>query len=192
MQITALMPNTVFGIIGVVAVLLGRETIGRVAAGAFAAKILEQMGITVFAYTRSIGPIDADPANITGTLPAPPLLPCRMQRLTKKACAYLHQARENCDSVGGCMECLVEVFPPESETLFCEKLDANLAKAIMSIGVPVKAVELGDGAEAAPIPAARTTIPSAWRMVKLSRPSNHSGGTLGGMSDGSPLLIRAT
>lgn len=62
----------------------GRETIGRVAAGAIAAKILEQMGITVFAYTRSIGPSMRILQNITGTLPAPPLLPCRMQRLTKR------------------------------------------------------------------------------------------------------------
>ena len=62
----------------------GRETIGRVAAGAIAAKILEQMGITVFAYTRSIGPVDADLTKFNRTTPAPRSLPCRMQKLMKK------------------------------------------------------------------------------------------------------------
>ena len=51
-----------------------------------------------------------------------------------RACAYLHQARENCDSVGGCMECLVEGLPAGIGDPVFEKLDANLAKAIMSIG----------------------------------------------------------
>ena len=64
----------------------------------------------------------------------------------EKACAYLQQAREACDSVGGCMECLVEGLPAGIGDPVFEKLDANLAKAIMSIGA-VKAVEIGDGAE---------------------------------------------
>ena len=126
----------------------GRETIGRVAAGAIAAKILEQMGITVFAYTRSIGPIDADPAKYNRNTARSTITAMPDAEADEKACAYLHQARENCDSVGGCMECLVEGLPAGIGDPVFEKLDANLAKAIMSIGA-VKAVELGDGAEAA-------------------------------------------
>ena len=108
----------------------------------------------------------------------------------EKACAYLHQARENCDSVGGCMECLVEGLPAGIGDPVFEKLDANLAKAIMSIGA-VKAVELGDGAEAARHTGSENNDPFRMENGKVVKTSNHSGGTLGGMSDGSPLLIRA-
>ena len=168
----------------------GRETIGRVAAGAIAAKILEQMGITVFAYTRSIGPIDADPAKYNRDTARSTITAMPDAEADEKACAYLHQARENCDSVGGCMECLVEGLPAGIGDPVFEKLDANLAKAIMSIGA-VKAVELGDGAEAARHTGSENNDPFRMENGKVVKTSNHSGGTLGGMSDGSPLLIRA-
>lgn len=103
----------------------GRETIGRVAAGAIAAKILEQMGITVFAYTRSIGPIDADPAKYNRDTARSTITAMPDAEADEKACAYLHQARENCDSVGGCMECLVEGLPAGIGDPVFEKLDAN-------------------------------------------------------------------
>ena len=124
----------------------GRETIGRVAAGAIAAKILAQMGITVFAYTRSIGPVDADLTKFNRTTARSTITAMPDAEADEKACAYLQQAREACDSVGGCMECLVEGLPVGIGDPVFEKLDANLAKAIMSIGA-VKAVEIGDGAE---------------------------------------------
>ena len=82
----------------------GRETIGRVAAGAIAAKLLAQMGITVQAYTRSIGPVQAnlndfDAEAILQTTTAMP-----DRKADEEAVAYLQKARSNSDSVGGCME----------------------------------------------------------------------------------------
>ena len=168
----------------------GRETIGRVAAGAIAAKILEQMGITVFAYTRSIGPVDADLTKFNRTTARSTITAMPDAEADEKACAYLQQAREACDSVGGCMECLVEGLPAGIGDPVFEKLDANLAKAIMSIGA-VKAVEIGDGAEASRHTGSENNDPFRMENGKVVKASNHSGGTLGGMSDGSPLLIRA-
>ena len=169
----------------------GRETIGRVAAGAIAAKILEQMGITVFAYTRSIGPIDADPAKYNRDTARSTITAMPDAEADEKACAYLHQARENCDSVGGCMECLVEGLPAGIGDPVFEKLDANLAKAIMSIGA-VKAVELGDGAEAARHTGSENNDP--YRIDaetgKIEVESNNAGGILGGISTGAPVMWR--
>ena len=168
----------------------GRETIGRVAAGAIAAKILEQMGITVFAYTRSIGPVDADLTKFNRTTARSTITAMPDAEADEKACAYLQQAREACDSVGGCMECLVEGLPVGIGDPVFEKLDANLAKAIMSIGA-VKAVEIGDGAEASLHTGSENNDPFRMENGKVTKISNHSGGILGGMSDGSPIIVRA-
>ena len=168
----------------------GRETIGRVAAGAIAAKILEQMGITVFAYTRSIGPVDADLTKFNRTTARSTITAMPDAEADEKACAYLQQAREACDSVGGCMECLVEGLPAGIGDPVFEKLDANLAKAIMSIGA-VKAVEIGDGAEVSRHTGSENNDPFRMENGKVTKISNHSGGILGGMSDGSPIIVRA-
>lgn len=170
----------------------GRETIGRVAAGAIAAKLLAQMGIRVQAYTRAIGPIEisADPAQFDAEaiLSTPTAMPDRAAN--EKALAYLEEARQNCDSVGGCMECLVIGLPAGIGDPVFEKLDANLAKAIMSIGA-VKAVEIGDGIEASRHKGSENNDPFRTENGQIRKATNHSGGTLGGISDGDTLRIRA-
>lgn len=168
----------------------GRETIGRVAAGAIAAKILEQLGITVFAYTRSIGPVEANLAVLDRTVARSTITAMPDAIADKQAVSYLEKAREACDSVGGCMECLVEGLPVGIGDPVFEKLDANLAKAMMSIGA-VKSVEIGDGAAVAHLTGSENNDPFRMENGRVVKTSNHSGGTLGGMSDGSPLLVRA-
>lgn len=144
----------------------GRETIGRVAAGAIAAKILEQMGITVFAYTRSIGPIDADPAKYNRDTARSTITAMPDAEADEKACAYLHQARENCDSVGGCMECLVEGLPAGIGDPVLRNW-MPIWRRPLCPSVPLRLWSLVTVPKQPAIPAARTTIPSAWRTVKL-------------------------
>lgn len=168
----------------------GRETVGRVAAGAVAAKILKNLGITVCAYTRSIGPVEADMSRFDreAVLSTPTAMPD--PAANEAAMAYLEAAKKATDSVGGCMECLVEGLPAGIGDPVFEKLDANLAKAVMSIGA-VKAVEIGDGCAVSARYGSENN--DAFRM-KDGRPvksTNHAGGILGGISDGSTLLIRA-
>ncbi|MBQ3905905.1 MAG: chorismate synthase, partial [Lachnospiraceae bacterium] len=112
----------------------GRETIGRVAAGAIAAKLLGELGVTVKAYTKSIGPISIDYSCYDEALrlSTPTAMPDAASN--EKAVEYLAKAREEMDSVGGCMECVVDGLPAGIGDPVFEKLDANLAKAIMSIG----------------------------------------------------------
>ena len=168
----------------------GRETIGRVAAGAIAAKLLEQMGIAVQAYTRSIGPIEADlnSFDASAILNTPTAMPDI--NANEKALAYLEEARQRTDSVGGCMECRVTGLPAGLGDPVFEKLDANLAKAIMSIGA-VKAVEIGDGCAVSGRFGSENN--DAFRMEdgQVVKATNHAGGILGGISDGDTLLVRA-
>lgn len=168
----------------------GRETIGRVAAGAIAAKLLAQMGITVQAYTRSIGPVQANlnEFDAEAILQTTTSMPDR--KADEEAVAFLQKARSNSDSVGGCMECRVTGLPAGIGDPVFEKLDANLAKAVMSIGA-VKAVEIGDGCAVSERVGSENN--DAFRMAdgKIVKATNHAGGILGGISDGDTLLVRA-
>ncbi len=168
----------------------GRETIGRVAAGAIAAKILEKLGVQVCAYTRSIGPVQADMDcfDKNAILSTPTAMPDL--KANEQAVAYLEEAKKNTDSVGGCMECRITGLPAGIGDPVFEKLDANLAKAIMSIGA-VKAVEIGDGCAVSSKRGSENN--DAFRMDegKITKATNHSGGILGGISDGSTVLVRA-
>lgn len=168
----------------------GRETIGRVAAGAIACKLLREMGITVQAYTHSIGPIEADLSRFDADaiLSTPTAMPDR--EADAKAVAYLEEAKKQNDSVGGCMECLVKGLPAGIGDPVFEKLDANLAKAVMSIGA-VKAVEIGDGAEVSGRYGSKNNDAFRIQNDTIAKSTNHAGGILGGISDGDTVIIRA-
>lgn len=168
----------------------GRETIGRVAAGAVACKILKQLGVSVFAYTRSIGPIEADLSRFDrdAILSTPTAMPD--VAANEAALAYLEEAKRNTDSVGGVMECIVEGMPAGIGDPVFEKLDANLAKAIMSIGA-VKAVEIGDGCLVGRRKGSENNDSFRINDNHVIKLSNHAGGILGGISDGDRIVIRA-
>lgn len=168
----------------------GRETIGRVAAGAIALKILKQLGIEVTAYTRSIGPVEIDynQFDSSAILETQTAMPDR--NADKEALAYLEQTMKEFDSAGGVMECVVKNVPAGIGDTVFEKLDANLAKALMSIGA-VKAVEIGDGIKVASAKGSTNNDAFSNENGTISKLTNHSGGILGGMSDGSPIVLRA-
>lgn len=169
----------------------GRETIGRVAGGAIAVKILDKLGIHLLTYSRSIGPVSVsderfDPSDI---LENPLYMPDNQTAL--EAQAYLEEIMKNQDSAGGIIECVVKNMKPGIGDPAFEKLSANLAKAVCSIGA-VKGFEIGDGMAVARALGHENndqyTRSAEGNMVKLT---NHSGGILGGISDGSNILIRA-
>lgn len=168
----------------------GRETVGRVAAGAVACRILEQLGVTVYAYTRSIGPIEADMNRFDrdAILSTPTAMPDRTAN--DAAVKYLEEVKGATDSVGGCMECIVAGLPAGIGDPVFEKLDANLAKAIMSIGA-VKAVEIGDGCQVSSRRGSENNDGFCINDNNVIKTSNHAGGILGGISDGDKVVIRA-
>ena len=107
-----------------------------------------------------------------------------------RALALIAKARENKDSIGGTVECVVTGLKPGiGETVF-DKLDATLAYAIMGIG-GVKAFEVGEGIHASKMYGSDYNDAFCIQNGKISKRTNHSGGILGGMSDGSDIFIKA-
>lgn len=167
----------------------GRETIGRVAGGAIASKLLATLGITLLTYTRSIGPVSIESFDAPEISRNPLSMPDA--NAAKKAAAYLETCLQDHNSSGGLVECIIHGVPSGIGDPVFEKLDANLAKALMSIGA-VKGVEIGDGMSVAQSTGLTDndgfSMDSSGQIIKLS---NHAGGILGGISDGSDICLRA-
>ena len=167
----------------------GRETIGRVAAGAVAALLLKELGITVSAYTRSIGPVsirsfDADEI-FRNTLYMPDA------GAAQEAKEWLESCMEKKDSSGGIIECVIHGCPAGIGDPVFDKLDARLGQAILSIGA-VKGLEIGDGFAAAHATGSQNNdCFTADEKGPITKLTNHAGGILGGISDGSDIVLRA-
>lgn len=167
----------------------GRETIGRVAAGAVASKLLATLGISLTTYTRSIGPVTIK------TFDRPQIEQNKLYMpdadAAAEASAYLLHCMKEQNSSGGIVECIVNGLPTGLGDPVFEKLDANLGKAILSIGA-VKAFEIGDGMAVASATGRSNNDPFLpGENGAIRKASNHAGGVLGGISDGSPLILRA-
>lgn len=178
----------------------GRETIGRVAAGAVASILLKELGISVRAYTRSIGPYTVDESDYRMSEIFENSLYMPNNSVARQAGDYIASLMKESESCGGIIECTAQGLPAGLGEPVFDKLDALLAQAVMSIGA-VKGVEIGDGFKAAGSVGSQNNdafrsgnsssscrLESDHRIFKMT---NHSGGTLGGMSDGSRLVLRA-
>ena len=114
-----------------------------------------------------------------------------IKKLVAEAESYLEDMMQRRDSCGGVVECVIKGLPAGVGEPVFDKLDAALGKAVMSIGA-VKGFEIGDGFEAAASLGSRNN--DSFIIGKDGKPqkvTNHSGGTLGGMSDGSTVVMRA-
>jgi len=175
----------------------GRETVGRVAAGAVAKKILSGFGIHIVCHTTQIGSIKASP-DILNDLPFEGILENiekNSVRCADLAAAVLMEAevlaaREKGDSVGGIVEGLIRGVPAGLGEPVFDKLDADLAKAIMSIGA-VKGFEIGGGFEAAEKFGSEFNDAFEIKDGKVMTKTNHAGGILGGISTGNMIRFRA-
>lgn len=168
----------------------GRETIGRVAAGAIACKLLKELDIQVTAYTRSIGPVSADLSRFDKEAISTTST-CMPDKIAdEKALTYLKECMLRKDSAGGVVECCVTGLPAGIGDPVFEKLDANLSKAIMSIGA-VKAVEIGDGVLVSEACGSKNNDAFVMNANRIEKKTNHAGGILGGISDGSEVILRA-
>lgn len=166
----------------------GRETIGRVAAGAIAAKILETLGISFCTYTKSIGPVKTKSFDAEEIGKNAFYMPDA--KAAEAAGAYLEECMKNQDSAGGIIECRIKNVPAGLGNPVFEKLDAVLAEAVMSIGA-VKAVEIGDGIQVSAMKGSEDNDGFHMENGQITKNSNHAGGIMGGMSDGSEIILRA-
>ncbi len=166
----------------------GRETIGRVAAGAVAVKLLEELGISVRAYTKSIGPIAMETFDEASMWENPLYMPDAVA--AKEAEAYLQECIKNQDSSGGVIACDITGVPAGLGDPVFEKLNANLAKAIMSIGA-VKGFSIGDGFAVSAMKGSENNDAFTLQDEMVMTATNHAGGILGGISNGNTISFEA-
>jgi len=161
-----------------------RETAARVAAGAIAKKILRREGISVIGYTVALGGIVADKRDMAARnsnrffCPDPEAAERMEQRV--------EEVKRQGNSLGGIVEIKVCGCPAGLGEPVFDKLDAELAKALMSIGA-VKGVEIGEGFAAAALLGSENNDP----LTPEGFVSNRAGGILAGISNGDEIVARA-
>lgn len=161
----------------------GRETAGRVAAGAIARKILNERGVSIVAYTKEAAGIKCNSIDTT-IIEDNPMRACDMEAASKMV-PIIERLAEEGDSTGGIVECRINgVTPGLGEPVF-DKIEADLAKAMMSLGA-VKGFEIGSGFNCASMKGSQHNDP----MDRNGFVSNNAGGTLGGITTGEEILFR--
>lgn len=168
-----------------------RETAARVAGGAVAVKVLNELGIDLFAYTKAIGSVVCDESAFDRSYINRNPLYMPDEKAQEKAQDYLDEMIEQRDSVGGIVECQIHGMPAGIGEPVFHKLSSELARAISSIGA-VKGFEIGEGFRAAEMNGTEHNDFFFWdEESQIQKQTNHSGGILGGISDGSPIVFRA-
>jgi chorismate synthase len=162
-----------------------RETVGRVAAGAVAAALLTREKIQVIAYTIELGGVSAQKRDLACVYqnkyyaPDPDVVAEMDRRVA--------QVKETGDSLGGIVEIIARGVPAGLGAPVFDKLDADLAKGLMSIGA-VKGVEIGAGFEAARLKGSENNDP----ILPDGFATNNAGGILAGISNGDDLVMRVS
>jgi chorismate synthase len=160
-----------------------RETAARVAAGAVARKMLASVGIEVRAYTVALGGIATERRDLAEIDQNPLCCPdsATAVRMEEKIAAV----REEGDSLGGVVEILVTGCPAGLGEPVFDKLDGELARALMSIGA-VKGIEIGAGFAAAAMRGSENNDP----IIPAGFVTNNAGGILAGISSGQDIIAR--
>ncbi|USB34770.1 chorismate synthase [Paenibacillus sp. YPG26] len=173
-----------------------RETAIRVACGAVARQLLEHFGIRIAGQVIRIGEIEAPPHNLSldELREATEQSSVRVvdAETEKKMEAYIDQIKQDGDSIGGIVECIVEGVPVGlgSHVQYDRKLDGRIAQAVMSINA-FKGVEIGIGFEAGTIPGSKVHDEIMYSEERgYHRATNRLGGFEGGMTNGMPLVVR--
>jgi chorismate synthase len=170
-----------------------RETIGRVAAGAIAKKILHQYaGVEVIGYVKRIQDIEApiDPSTVTLAQVESNIVRCPDGDAAQRMIDRVEQIRDQGDSIGGVVECVARQVPNGLGAPVFDKLEADLAKGVMSLPAS-KGFELGSGFAGTLLTGSEhndefyTDEQGDWRTR-----TNRSGGTQGGITNGEDVVIR--
>ncbi|AFZ54605.1 chorismate synthase [Cyanobacterium aponinum] len=171
-----------------------RETIGRVAGGAIAKKILHQIaGVEIIAYVKTIKDISASVDQETVTLEQVEsnIVRCPDSVAAEKMIELIDQIRREKDSLGGVVECVVRNVPKGLGEPVFDKLEADLAKAIMSLPA-TKGFEIGSGFEGTLLTGSQHNDEFYLDEAGNTRTmTNRSGGIQGGISNGENIVIRA-
>ncbi len=168
-----------------------RETIVRVAAGAFAKLLLMQAGIEIMGFALQIGELAFDPqaCDITPSAVEKSIVRCPHPQVSELMVTLIHQLKQEGDSTGGIVECRINGCPAGLGEPVFDKLNADLAKAMMSINA-AKGFEVGSGFKAAAMKGSEHNDPFLAGINTVTTQTNHSGGIQGGISNGRPIVFR--
>lgn len=174
-----------------------RETAARVAAGSVARMLLTDFGIEIRSGVRSLGSVGvgAPPPSWANLQQVDDSSPLRAidAALEPEMVALVDQAMESGDTLGGAVTVIAHNVPPGlgAHTHWDEKLDGRLAQAVMSVPA-VKAVEIGNALATSAGPGSSAHDPITFDpKLGFERPSNHAGGSEGGITNGEDIVITA-
>jgi chorismate synthase len=170
-----------------------RETVGRVAAAAVAKKVLRQKvdGFEVVAFVKSIHRIDAvvDPSTVKLSDVEQSIVRCPDPDAGSRMIDWIKTMRKEGNSVGGVIECVVRGVPPGLGEPVFDKLEADLAKAMLSLPA-TKGFEIGSGFGSTRMTGAEHNDPFEMREGRVRTRTNFSGGVQGGISNGEDIIFR--
>lgn len=169
-----------------------RETIGRVAAGAVAKKILrQQFGVDVLAFVKQVHRIQAevDVSRVTLKQVESNIVRCPDPIAAKKMIALIERIRKEGNSVGGVIECVAKGVPAGWGEPVFDRLEADLAKAMLSLPA-TKGFEVGSGFKGAEMTGLEHNDPFRMKGGKVRTMTNFSGGIQGGISNGENIFFR--
>ena len=164
-----------------------RETVARVAAGAIAKKLLARERIKIIGFTRQVGKHIAK--NIDYREIENNIVRCPDNKIAEKMINSIMRARKKGDSLGGVVEVIAQGVPAGLGEPVFDRLDADLAKAVMSMPA-VKGVEIGVGFQSAIMTGSECNDIFVMKNKKVMTATNNAGGILGGISNGMDIVIR--
>ena len=170
-----------------------RETIGRVAAAAVAKKVLERLfaGFEIVAYVKTIHALvaEVDPAKVTFEQVEANIVRCPDADAAERMIDFIKQMRAGGDSVGGTIECVIRGVPPGLGEPVFDKLEADLAKSVMSLPA-TKGFEIGSGFAGTQLRGSEHNDEFYMEGDRVRTATNRSGGVQGGISNGEPIFFR--
>ena len=170
-----------------------RETVGRVAAGAVAVKVLESLfpDFELVAYVEQIHELRAtvDINKVARRQVEANIVRCPNEQVAKKMISLIESTRTAGDSLGGVIGCVVRGIPPGLGEPVFDKLDADLAKAVLSLPA-TKGFEIGSGFSGATMRGSEHNDAFEVRDGQVRTVTNRSGGMQGGISNGEPIYLR--
>jgi chorismate synthase len=170
-----------------------RETVGRVAAGAIVDKFLyETFGVQIVAWVQSVGDVEAplvDENIITREAVDQTNVRCTDKSTADKMVRIIDRVREKDDSIGGIIACVCRNVPAGWGEPVFDKMEAKLAQAMLSIP-STKGFEIGSGFAGTRMFGSQHNDPFVLKGNRLGTTTNFSGGVLGGITNGEPIVFR--
>ena len=170
-----------------------RETIGRVAAGAIAKKILEQeFGVEIVGYVKQVSDMvgDVDPETVTMADVESTIVRCPDPDIAERMIERIDEARKAGDTLGGVVEGVARNVPPGLGEPVFDKLEADLGRGVLSLPA-CKGFEVGSGFGGITMTGSTHNDPFYNEAGRIRTRTNYSGGIQGGISNGESIVIRA-